>query len=89
MGEKDDEVRQALKDLRAVGVDFVTMGQYLQPTRRHMKVEEYVHPDKFEYWKEEGERYQTNKQRNKETKKQRKKGTGLYVFSTIVQRPLN
>ncbi len=56
MGEKDEEVRQALKDLRAAGVDFVTMGQYLQPTRRHMKVEEYVHPDKFDYWREEGER---------------------------------
>eukprot|EP01116_Phalansterium_solitarium_P004270 TRINITY_DN15230_c0_g1_i1.p1 TRINITY_DN15230_c0_g1~~TRINITY_DN15230_c0_g1_i1.p1 ORF type:complete len:422 (+),score=117.99 TRINITY_DN15230_c0_g1_i1:680-1945(+) len=55
-GERDEEVRQALADLRAVGVDCVTLGQYLQPTKRHMKVEEYVTPEKFEYWKQEGER---------------------------------
>jgi lipoic acid synthetase len=37
-GEKDDEIRQAMRDLRSAGVDFLTLGQYLQPTRKHMKV---------------------------------------------------
>ena len=41
------EIIQAMKDLRSVGVDCVTFGQYMQPTKRHLKVEEYVHPDKF------------------------------------------
>jgi len=56
LGERDDEVRQAFKDLLAIGVDCVTLGQYLQPTKKHMKVHEYVTPEKFDYWKEEGER---------------------------------
>lgn len=51
LGEKDDEVLQTLKDLRAVGCDVVTFGQYLQPTKRHLKVEEYITPAKFEEWK--------------------------------------
>eukprot|EP01083_Nonionella_stella_P079189 217075_1 len=51
-GESDDAVKQTLDDLKEYGVDVVTFGQYLQPSRSHMKVEEYVHPDKFEYWKE-------------------------------------
>lgn len=34
----------------------MTLGQYMQPTRRHMKVSEYVHPDKFEHWKQTGEK---------------------------------
>lgn len=50
LGEKDEEVLQTLKDLRSVGCDVVTFGQYLQPTTRHLKVEEFVHPDKFKYW---------------------------------------
>ncbi len=50
LGEKDDEVVQALKDLRSVGCDVVTFGQYLQPTKRHLKVEEYVRPEKFKEW---------------------------------------
>ncbi len=37
-GEKDEEVMTAMKDLRAAGVDCVTLGQYIQPTRRHLKV---------------------------------------------------
>ena len=41
-------------DLRAVGVDCLTIGQYMQPTRRHAKVKEYVHPDKFKAWEEIG-----------------------------------
>jgi lipoic acid synthetase len=55
LGEEDDEIRQTLKDLRLNGVDVVTFGQYLRPTRRHMPVRSYVHPDKFEEWKVEAE----------------------------------
>eukprot|EP01133_Synstelium_polycarpum_P005271 gene5271-6108_t len=54
LGETDEEVLQALKDLRAVDVDAVTLGQYMRPTRGHMKVHEYVHPDKFKYWEDIG-----------------------------------
>lgn len=50
LGETDDEVVQALRDLRAVGCDVVTFGQYLQPTARHLKVIEYVTPEKFAEW---------------------------------------
>lgn len=50
LGEKDEEVEQTLKDLRAVGCDVVTFGQYLQPTEKHLKVIEYVTPEKFAYW---------------------------------------
>jgi len=55
-GETDEEVRQALTDLRSKGVDCVTLGQYLQPTKKHMKVEAFVTPEKFNYWKQEGEK---------------------------------
>ncbi len=50
LGEQKDEVNQTLKDLRSVGCDVVTFGQYLQPTRRHLKVETYVAPDEFKEW---------------------------------------
>lgn len=50
LGEQDEEVVQALRDLRAVGCDVVTFGQYLQPTRRHLKVEEFITPEKFAEW---------------------------------------
>lgn len=50
LGEKDEEVLQALKNLRSVGCDVVTFGQYLQPTPRHLKVEEYISPEKFKEW---------------------------------------
>ena len=56
LGERRDEVRRLLEDLRAHGVEVATVGQYLQPTRRHLPVEEYVHPDTFEEYKEYGER---------------------------------
>lgn len=55
VGETDAEVEQTMKDLLAVGVDCLTLGQYLQPTKKHMKVETFVHPDKFDYWKQKGE----------------------------------
>ncbi|WFD28624.1 lipoyl synthase [Malassezia nana] len=50
-GETDAEVEQTLHDLRAHGVDVVTFGQYMRPTKRHMKVSEYVTPDAFAAWK--------------------------------------
>ena len=56
LGERRDEVKQLLEDLRAHNVEVATIGQYLQPTRRHLPVEEYVHPDIFEEYKEYGER---------------------------------
>jgi lipoic acid synthetase len=51
LGETDDEIRTALKDLRSVDVDVVTFGQYLQPTKKHLPVKEYVTPEKFEEWR--------------------------------------
>ncbi|SCV03792.1 LAME_0H13256g1_1 [Lachancea meyersii CBS 8951] len=52
LGETDEQVLQTLKDLRAIGCDIVTFGQYMRPTKRHMKVVEYVNPEKFDYWKD-------------------------------------
>src|SRR5215216_3403252 len=56
LGERRDEVKRLLEDLRAHDVEVATIGQYLQPTRRHLPVEEYVHPDIFEEYREYGER---------------------------------
>lgn len=53
LGETEAEVRQALRDLRSVGCELLTMGQYLQPTRRHAPVARYVPPEEFEAWAEE------------------------------------
>ena len=47
IGETEGEIRQAMIDLRAVGCDFLTVGQYLRPSSWHMAVEEFVHPDQF------------------------------------------
>lgn len=55
LGETEEEVVAAMRDLRKVGVDILTLGQYLQPTRRHLPVVEYVHPEKFERLKKIGE----------------------------------
>ena len=55
-GECRDEVKRLLEDLRAHAVDVATIGQYLQPTRAHLPVEEYVHPDVFSEYKDYGER---------------------------------
>ncbi|KAK5962854.1 lipoate synthase PWA37_005304 [Arxiozyma heterogenica] len=51
-GESDEQILQTLKDLRAIDCDVVTFGQYMRPTKKHMKVVEYIHPDKFDYWKD-------------------------------------
>lgn len=50
LGEQDDEVMKTLTDLRQVGCDVVTFGQYLQPTSRHLKVESFVSPEKYKAW---------------------------------------
>ena len=55
VGENDDQVLQTMEDLLEAGVEILTMGQYLRPTPRHMKVHEYIHPDKFEAWRVKGE----------------------------------
>ncbi len=47
LGETDEEIIQSLDDLRAAQVDIVTMGQYLQPTRKHLEVQRYVSPEDF------------------------------------------
>ena len=47
MGETREEILGALADLRAVGADVATIGQYLRPTPRHRPVHRYVHPDEF------------------------------------------
>ncbi len=55
LGETDEEILQTLKDLRQIDCDVVTFGQYLQPTPRHLKVIEYITPQKFEYWQKTAE----------------------------------
>jgi lipoic acid synthetase len=56
MGETEDEVLGALADLRGVGVDIVTLGQYLQPTARHLPIARWWTPDEFARLREAGER---------------------------------
>jgi lipoic acid synthetase len=55
MGETREEVLGALADLRSVGVDIVTIGQYLRPTARHRPVHRYVHPEEFKEYQQFGE----------------------------------
>jgi lipoic acid synthetase len=55
MGETPEEVLEALRDLQATGVDIVTMGQYLQPTPKHLPVDRWVTPEEFARHKEAGE----------------------------------
>ena len=54
LGERDDELQKAMDDLRAVGVDVLTLGQYLAPTRHHEPVRRWVHPDAFALYREWG-----------------------------------
>ncbi|KAN0100727.1 hypothetical protein V8E55_000711 [Tylopilus felleus] len=51
VGENEDQVMDALRDLRKIDVDVVTFGQYMRPTKRHMKVDRYVEPAEFDRWK--------------------------------------
>jgi len=50
IGETDDEIVQALRDLHDAGVSLLTLGQYLQPTKRHYPVDRYVTPEAFDAW---------------------------------------
>jgi lipoic acid synthetase len=54
MGEANEEVLAVLRDLRAVGVDIITLGQYLRPSASHIKLDRYVTPDEFRMFREEG-----------------------------------
>ncbi len=54
LGEKEDEVFQIMDDLVEHGCEILTLGQYLQPTKMHLEVTEYIHPDKFAFFKEVG-----------------------------------
>ena len=55
LGETDDEILQVMRDLRAHGVDMLTIGQYLQPSPHHLPVERYVHPDTFVMFEREAQ----------------------------------
>ncbi len=54
LGETRDEILESLEDLRNAGVSIVTLGQYLQPTKKHLPVDEFIHPDVFAELKETG-----------------------------------
>ncbi|MDE1859597.1 MAG: lipoyl synthase, partial [Candidatus Micrarchaeota archaeon] len=54
IGEQEEEVVRAMKDLRASGVDFLAIGQYLRPSQHHIEVKEYVRPETFEHFREIG-----------------------------------
>lgn len=55
LGETDKEVRQVMQDLRSVDCDILTIGQYLQPSQKHLGVQEFVTPEQFDAWREFGE----------------------------------
>jgi lipoyl synthase len=57
LGETRDEISEAMRDIRAAGVDIITFGQYLRPTRNHLPVERYVPPEEFDEIREEGLTY--------------------------------
>ncbi|ESA36704.1 lipoate synthase [Leptolyngbya sp. Heron Island J] len=55
LGETDEEVRQVMADLRAVDCDILTIGQYLQPTQKHLGVQDFITPEQFDQWQRIGE----------------------------------
>ena len=55
LGETDEEVIEAMQDMRAIDIDIITFGQYLRPSQKHIQISEYVHPEKFEYYKKVAE----------------------------------
>jgi lipoic acid synthetase len=55
LGETNDEVVETMRDLREHGVDVVTIGQYLQPSAKHARIDRWVHPDEFHWFREQGE----------------------------------
>jgi lipoic acid synthetase len=54
LGETDDEIYEAMDDLLAHKCEVLTLGQYLQPTKMHIALEKFIHPSKFELWREAG-----------------------------------
>ncbi|WP_205503637.1 lipoyl synthase [Rufibacter psychrotolerans] len=54
LGETKEQVYEAMDDLAANGLDILTLGQYLQPTKMHIEVAEFIHPDLFAHYREEG-----------------------------------
>jgi lipoic acid synthetase len=56
LGETEDEIIETMEDLRAVDVDILTLGQYLQPTPKHLPIAEFVTPERFEKYKELGDK---------------------------------
>jgi len=54
LGETDEEIYETFDDLRKIGVDIVTLGQYLRPTKNHLPVERYVTPEQFDHYREVG-----------------------------------
>jgi lipoic acid synthetase len=54
LGETEAEVIETMEDLRSVNVDILTLGQYLQPTTRHLPVQEFITPEQFDIYKELG-----------------------------------
>jgi lipoyl synthase len=55
LGETDEEIRQVMQDLRAVDCDILTIGQYLQPSQKHLQVNDFVRPEQFDAWQAFGE----------------------------------
>jgi len=53
-GEEADEIRQTMRDMRNAGVEIFTLGQYLRPSKRHMKVARMLPPEEYDFWREEG-----------------------------------
>jgi lipoic acid synthetase len=53
-GESESDVLEAMNDLKEAGVKILTLGQYLQPGKRNIPVKEFIHPDRFTWFKEEG-----------------------------------
>jgi lipoic acid synthetase len=54
VGEQQAEIEQTLRDLRTDGVDILTIGQYLQPSSKHLPIDRWVTPEEFAHWKEFG-----------------------------------
>ena len=52
LGETKEEVMQVMDDMRSAGIDFLTIGQYLQPTRKHAAIDRYVSPEEFKTYEE-------------------------------------
>ncbi len=54
LGEEKEEIEQCLRDMRAAQIDIITIGQYLQPTQKHLPLERWVSPEEFEHWRDFG-----------------------------------